>query len=220
VIPPPPGGDEQLVVRTAESVLPTARGTFRVIGYRGRSDEAHMAMVLGTVDTGEPVLVRVHSECLTGDVFGSLRCDCQAQLHTALAVIGEAGRGVVVYLRQEGRGIGLLAKLRAYALQDAGLDTVQANEQLGLPADTRDHRVGASILADLGVRRVRVLGNNPQKDGALRAAGIEVAELVPLTTVPTRHNIRYLRTKRDKLGHRLDGLESMEVERRAGDGIA
>jgi 3,4-dihydroxy 2-butanone 4-phosphate synthase/GTP cyclohydrolase II len=164
----------------------------------------HMALVWGDVRGEDPVLVRVHSECLTGDVFGSQRCDCQAQLHLAMQLIGAEGRGILVYLRQEGRGIGLLDKLRAYALQDAGADTVQANLDLGLPVDTRDYGIGTQILADLGARRLRVLSNNPRKYFALSAYGLEVVEHLPLVTPPTPHNIRYLRTKRDKLGHHFD----------------
>jgi 3,4-dihydroxy 2-butanone 4-phosphate synthase / GTP cyclohydrolase II len=207
---------EELVKRGAETVLPTEWGAFRVYGYEDLiTHQVHVALVLGDVTDGDPVLVRVHSECLTGDVFGSQRCDCRAQLHKALAMIGGVGRGVVVYLRQEGRGIGLLDKLRAYALQDRGLDTVQANEHLGLPADKRDYGTGAQILADLGIRSIRAISNNPRKFSGLRGHGLEVVEQVPLDTPPTAHNIRYLRTKRDKMGHLLDdldgGLEGGEI---------
>ena len=165
-------------------------------------------MVFGDVAGPEPVLVRVHSECLTGDVFGSQRCDCQAQLHKAMAMITEEGRGVIVYLRQEGRGIGLIDKLRAYALQDEGLDTVQANVRLGLPVDKRDYGTGAQILADLGVTKLRTLTNNPKKYYGLAGYGLEVVEQVPLMVPPTPHNERYLRAKRDKLGHLLSALDS------------
>jgi len=146
----------------------------------------------------------VHSECLTGDVFGSLRCDCQAQLHKAMTIIGAEQRGVLVYLRQEGRGIGLMDKLRAYALQDRGLDTVEANQHLGLPVDSRDYGIGQQILADLGVNKIVVLTNNPRKYYGLSAYGLEVIDQVPLVAPPSRHSERYLRTKRDKLGHRFD----------------
>jgi 3,4-dihydroxy 2-butanone 4-phosphate synthase/GTP cyclohydrolase II len=189
-------------------VLPTAHGSWRAIGYEDAlTHQVHMALVLGDIDGDEPVTVRVHSECLTGDVFGSQRCDCQAQLHKAMAMIADAGSGVVVYLRQEGRGIGLMDKLHAYALQDRGLDTVEANERLGLPADKRDYGIGAQILADLGVHRIRAISNNPRKWSGLRGHGLEVVDQLPLTTTPTPHNLRYLRTKRDKLGHVLDHLE-------------
>ena len=198
---------ETLVVRRAETRLPTRWGVWRCVGYEDLvNHDPHVALVLGEISAGadEPVLCRVHSECLTGDVFGSQRCDCQAQLHLAMDLIGQEGRGVLVYLRQEGRGIGLLDKLRAYALQDAGADTVEANLDLGLPVDTRDYGVGTQILADLGARRLRVLTNNPRKYFALSAYGLEVVEHLPLVTPPTRHNIDYLRTKRDKLGHHFD----------------
>jgi 3,4-dihydroxy 2-butanone 4-phosphate synthase/GTP cyclohydrolase II len=198
---------ETLVVRRAETRLPTRWGVWRCVGYEDLIDhDPHVALVFGEIseDDPEPVLCRVHSECLTGDVFGSQRCDCQAQLHLAMQLIAEEGRGVLVYLRQEGRGIGLLDKLRAYALQDAGADTVQANLDLGLPVDPRDYGVGTQILADLGARRLRVLSNNPRKYFALSAYGLEVVEHLPLVTPPTPDNIRYLRTKRDKLGHHFD----------------
>ena len=199
---------EVLVRRGAETVLPTQWGSFRVYGYEDLiTHQVHVALVHGAITPDEPALVRVHSECLTGDVFGSQRCDCQAQLHKAMAMIGEAGSGVVVYLRQEGRGIGLLDKLRAYALQDRGMDTVQANEHLGLPADKRDYGIGAQILADLGIRRIRAVSNNPRKFSGLLGHGIEVVEQVPLATPPNAHNIRYLRTKRDKMGHALEELD-------------
>ncbi len=162
-----------------------------------------MALCWGDVSDGEPVLIRVHSECLTGDVFGSQRCDCRAQLDRAMAILADAGRGVLVYLRQEGRGIGLLDKLRAYALQDRGLDTVEANQHLGLPVDKRDYGIGQQILADLGVQRMRILTNNPRKIYGLSGYGLEVVEMVPLVVPPTAHNRRYLEAKRTKLGHRL-----------------
>jgi len=200
---------EQLVHRGAETWLPTLWGTWRTIGYEDViSRQVHVALVLGDVAGEEPVVVRVHSECLTGDVFGSMRCDCQAQLHKAMAMIAAEGRGVVVYLRQEGRGVGLMDKLHAYSLQDSGLDTVQANEHLGLPVDKRDYGIGAQILADLGIRRIRAISNNPRKWRGLRGHGLEVVEQLPLETTPTPQNIHYLRTKRDKLGHRLHGLDT------------
>ena len=203
---------ETLVVHGAETQLPTRWGTWRCVGYEDLVErDVHVALVLGEISDSAPVLCRVHSECLTGDVFGSQRCDCQAQLHLAMRLIGEEGRGVLVYLRQEGRGIGLLNKLRAYALQDAGADTVQANLDLGLPIDTRDYGIGSQILADLGARQLRVLSNNPRKYYALAAYGLEVVEHLPLLTPPTRHNSRYLRTKREKLGHLLDAALPLEA---------
>jgi len=200
---------EELVVRRASTSLPTPQGTWTMHGYEDVITGAvHVAMVLGEVADGRPVLVRVHSECLTGDVFGSQRCDCQAQLHKAMTLIGEDGRGVIVYLRQEGRGIGLIDKLRAYALQDQGLDTVQANQRLGLPVDKRDYGTGAQILADLGVRKLRILTNNRRKYYGLAGYGLSVEEQVPLMIPPTPHNERYLRAKRDKLGHLLSTLDA------------
>ncbi|MBV9526274.1 MAG: GTP cyclohydrolase II, partial [Candidatus Dormibacteraeota bacterium] len=184
-------------------------GDVRAYGYEDLITHAvHVALVWGDVADGEPVLVRVHSECLTGDVFGSMRCDCQAQLHKAMTILAEAGRGVLVYLRQEGRGIGLMDKLRAYALQDRGLDTVEANVHLGLPVDSRDYGIGSQILADIGAQRIVVLTNNPKKYYALGAYGLEVVDQRPLVVPPNAHNARYLRAKREKLGHLLDVLDS------------
>jgi 3,4-dihydroxy 2-butanone 4-phosphate synthase/GTP cyclohydrolase II len=201
---------ERLVVRGATTQLPMPWGVYTAHGYEDVITHAtHVALTLGNVDDGEPVLVRVHSECLTGDVFGSQRCDCQAQLHKALRIIGEEGRGALVYLRQEGRGIGLLDKLRAYALQDRGLDTVQANEHLGLPVDKRDYGIGTQILADLGVTKARILTNNPRKWHGLAGYGMEVVEQLPLVIPPTEHNERYLRAKREKLGHLLDAFDDL-----------
>ncbi len=195
----------RLVRRVATARLPTASGVFRAHVYAALADGVeHVALVRGTVDDGEPVLVRVHSECLTGDVLGSLRCDCGSQLQAALAAVARAGRGLVLYLRgHEGRGIGLGHKLRAYALQDGGYDTVEANRALGLPVDARDYAVAAQIVADLGVRRLRLLTNNPRKAQALAGHGLEVVERVPLVTPPRPENARYLRTKQERLGHLL-----------------
>jgi 3,4-dihydroxy 2-butanone 4-phosphate synthase/GTP cyclohydrolase II len=194
------------VKRIAETRLPTAYGTFRALGYRNLVDNSEqIALVYGEIGGGVDVLVRLHSECLTGDVFGSRRCDCGPQLELSLEKVVEAGRGVVVYLRgHEGRGIGLLHKLQAYTLQDSGRDTVDANLDLGLPADARDYGTGAQILHELGVHSVRLLTNNPEKRTALEGYGISVADRIPLTIDPTDDNRRYLATKRDRMGHQLD----------------
>jgi 3,4-dihydroxy 2-butanone 4-phosphate synthase / GTP cyclohydrolase II len=194
---------ERFVRRLAEARMPSAFGMFRAIGFRNELDGSeHVAIVKGQPEqaTG-PVLVRVHSECLTGDAFGSLRCDCRPQLEAALRLIEQAGEGVVVYLRQEGRGIGLINKLRAYSLQDSGLDTVEANERLGFPADLRNYGVGAQILSDLGVQRLRLITNNPRKIAGLGGYGLEVVDRVPLVMDPGVHNAAYLAVKRSKLGH-------------------
>jgi 3,4-dihydroxy 2-butanone 4-phosphate synthase/GTP cyclohydrolase II len=198
---------ERLVTRVAETVIPNAYGDWRVYGYRSDIDGVeHLALVLGELGDGEEVLTRVHSECLTGDVFGSQRCDCGTQLDAAMAKIAERGRGAVLYLRgHEGRGIGLLSKLQAYMLQDAGEDTVDANLKLGLPADAREYSVAAQLLDDLGVRSVRLLTNNPAKVDALVSHGFGVTR-VSLPPLTTSHNLRYLTTKRDRLGHQLDNL--------------
>ena len=197
--------EEKLVERVIEARIPTRHGEFRAVGYRSLVDDRqHVAFVMGELGDGEDVLVRVHSECLTGDVFGSLRCDCGAQLDTALAKVAAEGRGVVLYIRgHEGRGIGLLHKLAAYNLQDAGRDTVEANEELGLPVDARDYGVGAQILYDLGVRSMRLLTNNPTKRAGIEGYGLTIVGRVPLTIDPNPHNAAYLRTKATKLGHRF-----------------
>ena len=195
---------ERLVTRVAETVIPNAYGRWNAYGYRSDVDGTeHLALVYGDLADGEDVLTRVHSECLTGDVFGSQRCDCGTQLDAAMAKIAERGRGVVLYLRgHEGRGIGLLSKLQAYELQDNGVDTVDANLELGLPVDAREYSVAAQLLGDLGVRSVRLLTNNPAKVDALAAHGVGVTR-IPLPPLPTPDNLRYLATKRDRLGHQI-----------------
>jgi 3,4-dihydroxy 2-butanone 4-phosphate synthase/GTP cyclohydrolase II len=197
---------ERFVRRQAEATMPSAFGSFRAIGYRNELDGSeHVAIVKGHPEKAPgPVLVRVHSECLTGDAFGSLRCDCRPQLEAALCMIEQAGEGVVVYLRQEGRGIGLINKLKAYALQDGGLDTVEANERLGFAADLRNYGVGAQILSDLGVQRLRLITNNPRKIAGLGGYGLQVEDRVPLVMDPGVHNAAYLQVKRTKLGHLMD----------------
>ena len=199
---------ERMVRRVVETRLPNAHGDWRALGYQNSLDGTeHVALVYGDLGDGERVLVRVHSECLTGDVLGSLRCDCGAQLDAAMAAVAAEGRGIVLYLRgHEGRGIGLLSKLRAYHLQDSGADTVDANLELGLPADAREYSTGAQMLADLGVRSVRLLTNNPAKVRGLSGFGVEVAGRVPLPVTPNEENLRYLIAKRDRLGHEIDGL--------------
>jgi 3,4-dihydroxy 2-butanone 4-phosphate synthase/GTP cyclohydrolase II len=205
---------EQLVNRTAEATIPTEHGEFTAYTYESLVDgRVHLAFVLGDVGDGDRILVRVHSECLTGDVFGSLRCDCGDQLQSAIERIGEEGRGVVLYIRgHEGRAIGLTHKLRAYQLQERGRDTVQANVELGFAADPRDYGIGAQILVDLGVRTMRLLTNNPSKRAGLEGYGLSIVERVPLEIRPNARNIEYLRTKREKLGHMLDGLEALGAE--------
>jgi 3,4-dihydroxy 2-butanone 4-phosphate synthase/GTP cyclohydrolase II len=197
---------EVLVHRVAEATIPTGWGEFRACAYESEVDgRTHVALVLGDVADGTGVLTRVHSECLTGDVFGSLRCDCGLQLGRAMALVGEEGRGVVLYMRgHEGRAIGLTHKLRAYELQERGRDTVEANLELGFRADQRDYGIGAQILVDLGVRSMRLLTNNPDKRAGLEGYGLTIVERIPLQTEPTPHNAEYLRTKAEKLGHMIE----------------
>jgi len=199
---------EKLVRRVASATIPTPFGPFEAVGYESEVDgHQHVALVRGDVDGKSDVLVRMHSECLTGDVFGSLRCDCGTQLHDAMRQIAEEGQGVIVYIRgHEGRGIGIMHKLQAYKLQDGGSDTVEANIELGFPADLRDYGVGAQILVDLGLTTLRLLSNNPAKRAGLEGYGLEIVERVPLETTPTTENLRYLQAKRDKMGHELTKL--------------
>jgi 3,4-dihydroxy 2-butanone 4-phosphate synthase/GTP cyclohydrolase II len=195
---------ERLVRKIAEASLPTSYGPFRIHAFESQMDgRHHVAMVMGEVRTAEPVLVRVHSQCLTGDIFASTRCDCGAQLHTALERIAAEGRGVLLYLRQEGRGIGLVHKIMAYELQDKGKDTVEANEALGFLADQRDYGVGAQILVELGVERLRLMTNNPRKFVGLEGYGLAISERVPIEIPPSEASRKYLRTKKEKLGHLL-----------------
>jgi 3,4-dihydroxy 2-butanone 4-phosphate synthase/GTP cyclohydrolase II len=202
---------EKLVRRVAEASLPTEHGLFQAFVFESVLDgEQHLALVYGDIANTKDVLVRVHSECLTGDVMGSMRCDCGPQLHTALAKIAAEGAGVVVYLRgHEGRGIGLGHKIRAYALQEEGSDTVDANIELGLPVDSREYGIGAQILVDLGVTSMRIMTNNPSKYGGLEGFGLNIAERVAIESLPTEFNIGYLRTKRERMGHLLDGLDEL-----------
>ncbi|MER3426485.1 MAG: GTP cyclohydrolase II [Pyrinomonas sp.] len=198
------------VERIATARLPTAVGEFMVAGYRSlTSDEEFVALFKGDLRPDVPTLVRIHSQCLTGDVFGSKKCDCGQQLHRAMELIEREGRGAIVYQLQEGRGIGILNKIRAYALQDQGADTVEANERLGLGVDLREYRQCAEILLDLGLRRVRVMSNNPAKIRALRRAGLEVVERVPLEVEPHEAAMHYLRTKKHKMGHLLESLPEL-----------
>ena len=205
---------EQLVERISEAALPTVHGTFNLVGYRPRgSAEEHVALSMGQVDNGEPTLVRVHSQCLTGDVFSSQRCDCGEQLDIAMRMVAEERRGVIVYMAQEGRGIGLHNKIAAYALQDAGMDTVEANLALGFAADRRDYGIGMQILRDLGVSHIRLITNNPAKRHGLAGYGLEIVERVPVIAQANPHNVRYLTTKHEKMGHLLDAdaLEATEA---------
>jgi 3,4-dihydroxy 2-butanone 4-phosphate synthase/GTP cyclohydrolase II len=202
---------EKLVKRVAEGRVPTDWGEFTCYAYESLLDgETHLAMVRGAVQGEDDVLVRVHSECLTGDVFGSLRCDCGVQLDAAMQKVAEEGLGVVVYLRgHEGRGIGIAHKLKAYGLQDEGKDTVEANLELGLPVDSREYGIGAQILVDLGITTMRLMTNNPTKRGGLEGFGLEITGRVPLESTPNPENIHYLRTKRERMGHLLDGLDDV-----------
>jgi 3,4-dihydroxy 2-butanone 4-phosphate synthase / GTP cyclohydrolase II len=198
---------ERLVKRVATAALPTEHGAFHIHAYENQLDnETHVALVRGDIGDGKDVLVRVHSKCLTGDVFHSARCDCGAQLETALARIAEEGRGVLLYLNQEGRGIGLANKIRAYELQEQGLDTVEANERLGFKADQRDYGIGVQILRDLGVRSMRLLSNNPRKLVGIEGYQLSVVEWLPIEIPASVHSMGYLRTKKEKLGHRLNGV--------------
>jgi len=205
---------EKLVRRIAEARIPTGWGDFDAYVYENVLDgEQHVAMVRGDLAGSDDVLVRVHSECLTGDVFGSMRCDCGVQLDAAMKMIAEAGVGVIIYLRgHEGRGIGIGHKIRAYGLQDQGADTVEANERLGLPIDSREYGIGAQILVDLGVTTMRVITNNPAKYGGLEGFGLDIVERVPSITAPNPENIRYLRTKAERMGHLLEGLEDLDID--------
>jgi 3,4-dihydroxy 2-butanone 4-phosphate synthase/GTP cyclohydrolase II len=196
--------NESLIKREIGVELPTTYGDFDLIAFRQtNTEEIHMALIKGTWTEEEPIMVRVHSSCATGDIFGSCRCDCGPQLHNAMKMVEEEGKGVILYMNQEGRGIGLINKLKAYKLQEQGMDTVQANLALGLPMDSRDYGVGAQILRDLGVSKIRLISNNPKKRVGLLGYGLEIVEQLPIEIVPNPHNERYLQTKRDKMGHNI-----------------
>ena len=196
--------NESLITREIGVDMPTAWGNFDLLAYRQtNTQEIHLALIKGTWEKDEPILVRVHSSCATGDIFGSCRCDCGPQLHAAMEMVEQEGKGVVLYMNQEGRGIGLINKLKAYKLQEEGMDTVQANLALGLPMDGRDYGVGAQILRDLGVAKIRLISNNPQKRVGLLGYGLEIMDQVPIEIQPNPHNQKYLQTKRDKMGHTI-----------------
>ena len=198
---------ESLITRGEEVSLPTQFGDFKIVPFQQKSNGAeHVALIKGTWEQDEPILARVHSSCMTGDIFGSLRCECGDQLHEAMRMVDKAGKGVIVYMMQEGRGIGLLNKIAAYKLQDAGLDTVDANIHLGFKADERDYGVGAQILSSLGVTKMKLLTNNPVKRIGLEGYGLEVTEIIPVEIAPNEHNQKYMRTKRDRMGHQLKGF--------------
>lgn len=203
--PAPASGRHCTVIRAAEANLPTEFGEFRIIGFRSIvSDEEFVVLVRGRMDAKRPTLVRIHSQCLTGDVFGSTKCDCGQQLKAAMRLIADDGRGAVIYQQQEGRGIGIINKIRAYALQDKGADTIQANERLGLAVDSRRYDQCGEILSELGVKRVRLISNNPEKIGALRRFGLEVVERVSLPVAVHHNSVRYLKTKRERMGHMIN----------------
>lgn len=205
---------DRLVRRVAEAVVPTRYGgEFKAIAYENDVDfHEHLAMVKGEINPEKPVLVRVHSECLTGDVFGSERCDCGDQLKCAMKLIEKEGNGIILYMHQEGRGIGLANKIKAYALQDKGMDTVEANEKLGFKADLRDYGIGAQILLDLGVRKMRIMTNNPKKIVGLEGYGLKVVERVPIEVIPHKRNLEYLRIKKEKMGHMFGNLEAVDKD--------
>jgi 3,4-dihydroxy 2-butanone 4-phosphate synthase/GTP cyclohydrolase II len=197
--------NEKLIECVSKVYLPTKYGDFTAYSYVSLiTKENHLALVKGTITGDDSILVRVHSECLTGDVFGSQRCDCGEQLDIAMKRISKEGHGVLLYMRQEGRGIGLVNKLKAYSLQDGGMDTVEANKALGFPADARDYGIGAEILADLGLKKIRLLTNNPRKITGIEGFGLEIVERIPIQAVTNKRNIRYLKTKKEKMGHILN----------------
>ena len=208
------------IERVAEANLPTEFGSFRIVGFREkRTGEEFVALVKGELDEETPTLVRIHSQCLTGDVFHSNKCDCGRQLNNAMKLIEEEGLGALIYQQQEGRGIGILNKIRAYALQDAGMDTVEANISLGFEADLRQYDSCVEIIRQLGLKRIRIMSNNPDKIEALREAGLEVVERIPMEFEPHARSLEYLKTKKEKLGHMLDELFPEETTRLEGSGI-